>query len=105
MPPKTELKSADLRRLSSDDKGSTVSGFKFEETRSQLRDLILADDSISNVGLRNHEPLSTKKSNRSATSIVNKMNATHKIPDHKVGVYCIILIGSVVSHGAWRHLR
>jgi len=84
-PPKTELKASDLQRLSSDDKASTVSGFKLDETRSQLRDMIMADDSISNVGLRNQEALSTKKSNRSATNIMNKMNATHKIPDHKVG--------------------
>lgn len=46
--------------------------------------MIMADDSISNVGVRNQEALSTKKSNRSATNIMNKMNATHKIPDHKV---------------------
>ena len=91
VPPKTELKASDLRRLSSDDKASTVSGFRFDETRSQLRDLIMADDSISNVGLRNQEALSTKKSNRSATSIINKMNATHKIPDHKVRDLCLTL--------------
>ena len=91
---KTEVKAKirEARRLSSDfpDKESSISTmYKSNqvdiETRSQLRDMIEADDSISNVGFVKKADSGIPKSNRSTTNLMSKLQQS-KADESKVSL-------------------